>query len=65
MIAIKCAASLDFRAVAGVVKLVDTPDLGSGGGNAVGVQVPSPAPLFSIVIVSVAIRQLCAKMYKI
>ena len=29
---------------AGVVELVDTPDLGSGGGNAVGVQVPPPAP---------------------
>ncbi len=29
---------------AGVVKLVDTPDLGSGG-QAVGVRVPSPAPV--------------------
>lgn len=32
---------------AGVVELVDTPGLGPGGGNAMGVQVPPPAPGFS------------------
>jgi hypothetical protein len=30
-----------------VVELVDTPGLGPGGGNAMGVQVPPPAPGFS------------------
>ncbi len=29
---------------AGVVELVDTPGLGPGGGNALGVRVPPPAP---------------------